>query len=72
MLNIADALEANESAIRVENEADISAAQEDGYDKPLLSRLALKPGKASSTNNLDIIFSLWTSFFLFSLLAFRF
>ncbi|XP_048319471.2 delta-1-pyrroline-5-carboxylate synthase [Ziziphus jujuba] len=48
LLNIADALEANESAIRAENEADISAAQEGGYDKPLLSRLALKPGKISS------------------------
>ncbi|KAH7514508.1 hypothetical protein FEM48_Zijuj11G0096800 [Ziziphus jujuba var. spinosa] len=65
LLNIADALEANESAIRAENEADISAAQEGGYDKPLLSRLALKPGKASTTNNLDIIF-------LFVLLGFDF
>ena len=47
MLNIADALEANESTIKVENEADIAAAQEAGYDTALVSRLLLKPGKAS-------------------------
>lgn len=47
MLDIADALEANESLIRVENEADVAAALEAGYEKSLISRLALKPGKAS-------------------------
>lgn len=46
MLDVADALEANESLIKVENEADVAAAQEAGYAKSLLSRLALKPGKA--------------------------
>ncbi|KAE8099327.1 hypothetical protein FH972_017318 [Carpinus fangiana] len=48
LLDIADALEANESLIMVENEADVAAAQEGGYEKSLLSRLALKPGKVSS------------------------
>ncbi|KAL6336606.1 hypothetical protein AAG906_035920 [Vitis piasezkii] len=47
LLDIADALEANERLIKVENEADVAAAQEAGYDKSLLSRLALKPGKIS-------------------------
>ena len=45
MLNIADALEANEKLISVENEADIAAAQQAGYERSLISRLALKPGK---------------------------
>ncbi|XP_062167145.1 delta-1-pyrroline-5-carboxylate synthase-like [Alnus glutinosa] len=48
LLDIADALEANESLIMVENEADVAAAQEAGYEKSLISRLALKPGKISS------------------------
>nr|AKN79293.1 delta1-pyrroline-5-carboxylate synthase 2 [Betula platyphylla] len=48
LLDIADALEANESLIMVENEADVAAAQEAGYEKSLISRLALKPGKAST------------------------
>ncbi|XP_059462313.1 delta-1-pyrroline-5-carboxylate synthase-like [Corylus avellana] len=48
LLDIADALEANESLIMVENEADVAAAQEGGYEKSLISRLALKPGKVSS------------------------
>jgi hypothetical protein len=48
LLDIADALEANESLIMVENEADVAAAQEGGYEKSLLSRLVLKPGKAST------------------------
>ncbi|KAE8692871.1 Delta-1-pyrroline-5-carboxylate synthase [Hibiscus syriacus] len=47
LLDIADALEANESLIKVENEADVAAAQDDGYEKSLVDRLALKPGKAS-------------------------
>lgn len=46
MLDVADALEANESDILAENEADIAAAQEAGYDGALIARLALKPGKA--------------------------
>lgn len=45
MLDIADALEANEKMILTENEADVVAAKQDGYDTSLLARLALKPGK---------------------------
>ncbi|XP_021908621.1 delta-1-pyrroline-5-carboxylate synthase-like isoform X2 [Carica papaya] len=48
LLDIANALEANENLIRAENEADVAAAQEAGYEKSLVSRLALKPGKISS------------------------
>ncbi|TXG58679.1 hypothetical protein EZV62_016508 [Acer yangbiense] len=47
LLDIADALEANEGLIKVENEADVAAAQLAGYEKSLIARLALKPGKAS-------------------------
>ena len=47
-MDIADALEANESLIKVENEVDVAAAQEAGYDKSLLSRLTLKPGKVGN------------------------
>lgn len=46
LLDIADALEANEVLIIEENEADVAAAEQDGYEKSLLSRLALKSGKA--------------------------
>ncbi|XP_041028228.1 delta-1-pyrroline-5-carboxylate synthase-like isoform X3 [Juglans microcarpa x Juglans regia] len=48
LLDIADALEANESMILVENEADVSAAQLAGYEKSLISRLALTPRKIYS------------------------
>ncbi|XVF55200.1 hypothetical protein PTKIN_Ptkin06aG0017700 [Pterospermum kingtungense] len=48
LLDIADALEANESLIKVENEADVAAAQDAGYEKSLVSRLALKPGKIAA------------------------
>ncbi|KAF5476139.1 hypothetical protein F2P56_007875 [Juglans regia] len=48
LLDIADALEANESVIMAENEADVAAAQEARYEKSLISRLSLKPGKISS------------------------
>ncbi|KAG4205129.1 hypothetical protein ERO13_A04G091000v2 [Gossypium hirsutum] len=48
LLDIADALEANESFIKVENEADVADAQDAGYDKSLVARLALKPGKIAS------------------------
>ncbi|KAL6977401.1 Delta-1-pyrroline-5-carboxylate synthase [Sarracenia purpurea var. burkii] len=51
LLDIADALEANEKLITVENEADIAAAQQVGYEKSLIARLALKPGKISSLAN---------------------
>ncbi|KAI3899307.1 hypothetical protein MKW92_024328 [Papaver armeniacum] len=48
LLQVADALEANESLIQEENDADVVAAKKAGYDKALISRLALKPGKISS------------------------
>lgn len=50
LLDIADALEANEKLINSENEADVAAAQQAGYEKSLIARLALKPGKARQTN----------------------
>jgi len=45
LLDIADALEANEDAIRSENEADVEAAQAAGYEKSSVARMTLKPGK---------------------------
>ncbi|GAB4831846.1 Delta-1-pyrroline-5-carboxylate synthase [Ancistrocladus abbreviatus] len=48
LLDVADALEANEALIKAENEADVAAAQQAGYEKPLISRLALKSGKIAS------------------------
>jgi delta-1-pyrroline-5-carboxylate synthetase len=45
LLDIADALEANEDAIRSENDADVEAAQVAGYEKSLVARMTLKPGK---------------------------
>nr|AVR59271.1 delta 1-pyrroline-5-carboxylate synthase 2 [Stellera chamaejasme] len=51
LLDIADALVANEKSILAENEADVAAAQEAGYEKSLISRLALKPGKIRSLAN---------------------
>nr|NP_001291233.1 delta-1-pyrroline-5-carboxylate synthase-like [Populus euphratica]ABP63534.1 pyrroline-5-carboxylate synthetase [Populus euphratica] len=51
LLDVADALEANEKLINIENEADVVAAQEAGLEKSLISRLALKPGKIKSLAN---------------------
>lgn len=51
LLEIADALEANESKIQAENDEDVAAATEAGYDKSLISRLALKPGKIPALAN---------------------
>lgn len=48
LLDVADALEANEDLIRSENEADLAAAHEAGYESALVSRLTLKPGKVGS------------------------
>nr|CAD1821826.1 unnamed protein product [Ananas comosus var. bracteatus] len=48
LLDIADALEANEKLIRTENESDIATAQQAGIEKSLISRLTLKPGKIAS------------------------
>lgn len=56
LLDIADALEANEKQIISENEADVSAAQKAGYEKSLISRLALKPGKVLQCFTLDGFF----------------
>ncbi|XP_020577762.1 delta-1-pyrroline-5-carboxylate synthase-like [Phalaenopsis equestris] len=51
LLDIADALEKNEKLILSENGADVIAAQQSGYEKSLISRLILKPGKISSLSN---------------------
>ncbi|XP_068488912.1 delta-1-pyrroline-5-carboxylate synthase-like isoform X3 [Phaseolus vulgaris] len=48
LLAIADALEKNEDKIRMENGADVADAEEIGYEKPLISRLTLRPEKISS------------------------
>ncbi|KAK4277917.1 hypothetical protein QN277_015836 [Acacia crassicarpa] len=48
LLNIADALEANEKEIRIENEADVADALQANLDKSLVARLLLKPGKIAS------------------------
>ena len=58
LLDIANALEANEKLIKIENEADVAAAQQAGYEKSLISRLTLKPGKARNLNNSSIACSL--------------
>ncbi|QCE11792.1 delta-1-pyrroline-5-carboxylate synthetase [Vigna unguiculata] len=48
LLAIADALETNEGAIRLQNGADVADAEELGYNKALISRLTLRPEKISS------------------------
>ncbi|KAL9230159.1 hypothetical protein vseg_005546 [Gypsophila vaccaria] len=48
LLDIADALETNESLIMSENNIDVTAAELSGYDRSLVARLAMKPGKISS------------------------
>ncbi|KAM0873422.1 hypothetical protein ACQ4PT_038057 [Festuca glaucescens] len=48
LLDVADALEANEDLIRSENEADVAVAHEAGYESSLVARLTLKPGKIAS------------------------
>ncbi|CAL5203128.1 unnamed protein product [Lathyrus oleraceus] len=56
LLNIADALESHQKEIRIENEADVAAAQEAGYEKSLVARLALKNEKITGlANNIRII-----------------
>lgn len=54
MLDIADALEANEHLIKVENDADVAAAQQAGYEKSLISRLTLKLGKARDSGITEV------------------
>lgn len=51
LLDVANALEANESLIKIENDADVAEAEEAGLEKSLISRLALKPGKIKSLAN---------------------
>lgn len=51
LLDVADALVANEKKIIAENEADVADAEQAGYEKSLVSRLALKPGKISGLAN---------------------
>lgn len=51
LLDVADALEANEKLIITENEADVAEAERAGYEKSLIARLALKSGKVSSLAN---------------------
>ncbi|KAK1377981.1 Delta-1-pyrroline-5-carboxylate synthase [Heracleum sosnowskyi] len=51
LLDIADALEANEKQILAENEVDVAVAQQAGYEKSLISRLELKSEKISSLAN---------------------
>lgn len=48
LFNIAASLEANERLIMAENDLDVAAAESAGYDKSLISRLALTTWKASS------------------------
>nr|ABY76166.1 pyrroline-5-carboxylate synthetase [Medicago sativa subsp. x varia] len=56
LLNIADALQSREKEIRIENEADVVAAQEAGYEKSLVARLVLKSEKiVGLANNIRII-----------------
>ena len=45
MLDIAGALDANVDLIISENEADLAAAQDSGYEKSLVARMTLKAGK---------------------------
>ncbi|XP_057836057.1 delta-1-pyrroline-5-carboxylate synthase isoform X2 [Cryptomeria japonica] len=47
LLDVADALEANEECIRKENEIDVYIAKETRISEALISRLTLKPGKIS-------------------------
>ena len=56
LLDVADALEANEDLIRSENEADVAVAHEAGYESSLIARLTLKSGKVGS----------WIVLFLFN------
>ena len=51
LLVIANALETNEELIKVENDAHVKVAQLARYEKSLVSRLVLKPGKISSLAN---------------------
>ncbi|KAL5202584.1 hypothetical protein ABZP36_013536 [Zizania latifolia] len=56
-----DALEANEGLIRYENEADVVAAQDVGYEKPLVARLTIQSGKVGITFCLPAKLIYWIS-----------
>jgi delta-1-pyrroline-5-carboxylate synthetase len=45
LLTVSDALVANEARIKIENDADVEAAQMSGIAKSLIGRLTIKPGK---------------------------
>ena len=45
LLDIANALEANEKIIKAENDLDVAVAQQAGYEESLVARLVMKPGK---------------------------
>lgn len=64
LLDIADAVEANENLITVENEADVAAAQQAGYEKALIARLALKPAKARFCYNNFFCYILFFRFYV--------
>ncbi|KAI4389862.1 hypothetical protein MLD38_002036 [Melastoma candidum] len=51
LLDVADALERSKEQIMMENAADVAAAEKEGYEKSLVARLSLKPGKISSLAN---------------------
>jgi delta-1-pyrroline-5-carboxylate synthetase len=53
LLDIADALEANENL----NETDVEAVQDAGYEKSLVARMRLNPGKVSRLLNISSISS---------------
>lgn len=45
LLDVAAAIEKNESEIRLENASDVADAEEAGYERSLISRLTLRPEK---------------------------
>ncbi|KAL6503211.1 Delta-1-pyrroline-5-carboxylate synthase [Orobanche hederae] len=56
LLDVANALEEKASLIEVENEADVTAAHEAGYDESLISRLVLTRAKISTlAKNIRVI-----------------
>ena len=61
LLDIANALEANEKIIKAENDLDVAAAQEAGYEESLVARLVMKPGKVR-----QYLLILLSSYVLFS------
>ncbi|KAM0042440.1 putative glutamate-5-semialdehyde dehydrogenase, Glutamate 5-kinase [Helianthus debilis subsp. tardiflorus] len=64
LLDVASALEANEQFIMLENDADVEAARDAGYDEALVARLALKPSKASmESRKLSLSTSVWNMHF---------